>query len=271
MENHGTFCAEDKRKVWGVKMKYETYIFDLYGTLVDIHTEEEEKIVWEKLALFYGYYDAIYDADTLKKEFRRLIEQREAGMQQDMKKKSDAHEAFPEVSIEEIFLELFRQKGVPADETLAIHAGQFFRVLTTDYIRLYPGAEDLLSSIKQAGGKLYLLSNAQRIFTEYELHTLGIASYFDDIFISSSCGVKKPDARFYQMLLEKHQIDVGTAVMIGNDAISDIAGAKGVGLSTFYIHSNISPELKGEVEADDVLLEMDLAEVKRRLLGDEKA
>ena len=76
-------------------MKYETYIFDLYGTLVDIHTEEEEKIVWEKLALFYGYYDAIYDADTLKKEFRRLIEQREAGMQQDMKKKSDAHEAFP--------------------------------------------------------------------------------------------------------------------------------------------------------------------------------
>ena len=128
-------------------MKYETYIFDLYGTLVDIHTEEEEKIVWEKLALFYGYYDAIYDADTLKKEFRRLIEQREAGMQQDMKKKSDAHEAFPEVSIEEIFLELFRQKGVPADETLAIHAGQFFRVLTTDYIRLYPGAEDLLSSI----------------------------------------------------------------------------------------------------------------------------
>ena len=109
------------------------------------------------------------------------------------------------------------------------------------------------------------------LFTEYELHTLGIASYFDDIFISSSCGVKKPDAGFYQMLLEKHQIDVKTAVMIGNDAISDIAGAKGVGLSTFYIHSNISPELKGEVEADDVLLEMDLAEVKRRLLGDEKA
>ena len=64
MENHGTFCAEDKRKVWSVKMKYETYIFDLYGTLVDIHTEEEEKIVWEKLALFYGYYEAIYDEDT---------------------------------------------------------------------------------------------------------------------------------------------------------------------------------------------------------------
>ena len=33
------------------KRRYETYIFDLYGTLVDIHTEEETETVWEKLAL----------------------------------------------------------------------------------------------------------------------------------------------------------------------------------------------------------------------------
>lgn len=251
-------------------MKYETYIFDLYGTLVDIHTEEEEKCVWEKLALFYGYYDAVYDAAELKRDFKRLVQEKENKMRRELphiaSKKADAHEAFPEVPIEEIFLELFRQKGAAADETLAIHAGQFFRILTTEYIRLYQGAEELLSSIKQAGGKLYLLSNAQRIFTEYELHTLGIAKYFDDIFISSSCGVKKPDSRFFEMLLKKHKIDTKSAVMIGNDAVSDIFGAKQAGLSTFYIHSNISPELTKEVEADDVLLRMDLAEVKKRLL-----
>ena len=34
--------------------------------------------------------------------------------------------------------------------------------------------------------------------------------------------------------------------MIGNDGISDIAGAKSVGLDTFYIHSNISPKLPEE-------------------------
>ena len=37
---------------------YSTYIFDLYGTLVDIHTDESKKILWEKLALFYGFYGA---------------------------------------------------------------------------------------------------------------------------------------------------------------------------------------------------------------------
>ena len=33
-------------------MKYENYIFDLYGTLVDIHTDEEKTELWEKLAQF---------------------------------------------------------------------------------------------------------------------------------------------------------------------------------------------------------------------------
>lgn len=253
------------------KRRYETYIFDLYGTLVDIHTEEEAAAVWEKLVLFYGYYDALYEPKELQQAFRSLIAGREAEMRKEMQspqsREADTHEAFPEVEIEEIFLELFQRKGVEADLTLAVHAGQFFRILTTEYIRLYDGAKELLAALKEAGGKLYLLSNAQRIFTEYELHTLGIASYFDDIFISSSCGVKKPDERFFCMLLDKHHIDVSKAIMIGNDMNSDICGAKQVGLSSFYIHSNISPELEGEPEADEVLLHMDMKAVKERLLG----
>ena len=36
-------------------MKYTDLIFDLYGTLVDIHTEEDE-LVWEKTALYFGFY-----------------------------------------------------------------------------------------------------------------------------------------------------------------------------------------------------------------------
>ena len=38
--------------------QYSNYVFDLYGTLVDIHTEENDPALWQKLALFYGYYDA---------------------------------------------------------------------------------------------------------------------------------------------------------------------------------------------------------------------
>lgn len=32
---------------------FKNYIFDLYGTLVDINTNEDSLILWEKLSLFY--------------------------------------------------------------------------------------------------------------------------------------------------------------------------------------------------------------------------
>jgi putative hydrolase of the HAD superfamily len=247
-------------------MTFDNYVFDLYGTLVDIRTDEEQDILWEKLALFYGYYDAIYRPEELKEAFHRLVAQGEKNLlRQATYRTADAHEAFPEVQIEQIFLQLFQEKGAAADLELAVHAGQFFRILSTEYVRLYEGVTELLTAIRDAGKKIYLLSNAQRIFTEYEMHTLGIAPFFDAILISSEYGVKKPDRRFFELLLKRYQIKPARSIMIGNDAISDIAGAKQVGLSTFYIHSNISPEPAQEVEADFVLMQMDMRRVKKML------
>ena len=252
-------------------MKYENFVFDLYGTLVDIRTDEDAPGLWEKFSLFYGYYDARYTPEELKRSYESLVEGEEA----------DLHEAHPEIQIETVFAKLFEEKGVNADMTLAVHAGQFFRILSTEYIRLYDGAPELLSGLKQAGKKVYLLSNAQRIFTEYELHLLGIADYFDDIFISSEFGVKKPEQRFFRMLMEKHGLSVSDTIMIGNDGTCDIDGAKSVGMASFYIHSNISPELKTETaadasgamhnipvypKADFVLPEMDLKKAAQLLL-----
>ena len=51
-------------------LTYDNYIFDLYGTLVDIHTDESDTAIWEKLAMFYGYYGALYEAK--RSEERRV-------------------------------------------------------------------------------------------------------------------------------------------------------------------------------------------------------
>ena len=239
-------------------MTYKNYIFDLYGTLVDIKTDEEDIKLWSKLALFYGYYDAIYDAEELNKRYLSLVNQEEDELSSTL---SDVHEAHPEIKLESVFKKLYEEKGVNPSDELVIHTGQFFRVLTTEYIKLYDGVIELLSRLKKAGKKVYLLSNAQRIFTEYELHVLNIAQYFDDIFISSDYGTKKPDKRFFNMLIEKHSIKPNESIMIGNDMRSDIEGAQNVGMNTMYIHSNISPELVGKPEADFVLAEMDMKRI----------
>lgn len=249
---------------------YENYVFDLYGTLVDIHTEENDRNVWEKLALFYGYYGAGYTAWELQQRYFQLVKSGEtalkASKQQNMEKDIHyAHEAFPEIQLETVFQELFLEKSVTADKSLVLHTGQFFRALSTEYIHLYDGAKKLLAAIHQSGKKVYLLSNAQRMFTEYELNYLDIAKYFDGILISSDYGTKKPDIRFFQILLDTYHLNPRECIMIGNDAKSDIEGAKAVGMDTYYIYSNLSPQGEKAPAANYVQSGMDLYRVGAQL------
>ena len=59
---------------------YDNYVFDLYGTLVDIHTEENDARVWEKLSLFYGFYGALYDPQELQESYLALIQSKETDL-----------------------------------------------------------------------------------------------------------------------------------------------------------------------------------------------
>ena len=74
------------------------------------------------------------------------------------------------------------------------------------------------------------------------MRSLNPEKYFDGILISSDYKTKKPDKRFFDILLDKYEIDPEKALFVGNDSRSDIAGAQGVGMDTFYIKSNISPQ-----------------------------
>lgn len=224
-------------------MHYEVYVFDLYGTLVDIHTDESDMTVWDKLSLFYGYYGAFYKGKELKAAYEKLVKGKEKNLKSTLEKDPKyAHEASPEIEITDVFLELFLAKGILADRDLAVHTGQFFRVLTTEYVQLYKGTQKMLEKLRAAGKKVYLLSNAQRIFTEYEMRTLDLVKYFDGILISSDYKSKKPDKRFFDILISKYDINPDEVLFVGNDSRSDIKGAQTAGFDTFYVKSNISPQ-----------------------------
>ncbi|MCD8074438.1 MAG: HAD family hydrolase [Lachnospiraceae bacterium] len=69
---------------------------------------------------------------------------------------------------------------------------------------------------------------------------MDLEHHFDGILISSDYGVGKPNPFFFQQLIEQFGIDFGRSLFIGNDAVNDIGGAQGVGLDSFYVHSNLS-------------------------------
>ena len=144
--------------------------------------------------------------------------------------------------------------------------GSFSAFCPMEYLRLYDGTEEMLSALKNSGKKIYLLSNAQKIFTEYEMNALGIVPYFDGIFISSEHGCKKPDVRFFEKLIHTYGIDIRRAVMIGNDGVCDIEGARNAGLQSSAAWTEISPK-EDIPDADHVLDKMDTKRMTKILLS----
>ena len=223
--------------------KYTDLIFDLYGTLVDIHTEEDAS-VWEHTAIYFGFYGAHYTGAELKADFQKAMAAREA-------KAGQSYECFPDIPFEQVMTQLFREKGVQENaDGLGIHAAQLFRILSIEYIKLYPGALEALAYLREKGHRLWLLSNAQQIFTAYELRHLGLGEQLDGIYLSSDYGCRKPDQRFYRTLVEERGLDISKCLMIGNDRDTDIAGAKAAGMATLYMHTNLTPPDQREADPE---------------------
>ena len=215
-------------------VKYTDLIFDLYGTLVDIHTDENA-LVWEKTAFFFGFYGARYTPEELRQAFRKAMAEREA-------KAGQSYECFPDIPFELVMADLFRAKGITENtDTLGTNAAQLFRISSLEYIRLYPGALEALAKLRKSGCRLWLLSNAQRVFTAYELNLLGLGEQLDGIYLSSDYRCRKPDTRFFQALIDERNLDPKKCLMIGNDLLTDIGGAKAAGLDTLYMHTNLTP------------------------------
>ncbi len=239
-------------------MEYRNYIFDFYGTLCDINTNENKTSLWKKTAEIYSAYGAFYTGRELKRAYKEVIKS-------DCLKHSE--EEYYEPDVTGVFKTLFNLKGVQITEDEARNTAITFRALSRSYIRLYPGVEELLGSLKKRNKKIYLLSNAQTDFTRPEITMLGIGHFFDGIFISSEQKVKKPGRLFFERLLKTYSLKPEESIMIGNDESADIAGAMEVGMDSLYIHSNISPGEYGKLKPTYCIPDGDFKRIKELILN----
>ena len=237
---------------------YKNYIFDLYGTLIDINTDEWCDDLWKKMAILYGYKGAHYTYDELKSEYLNLVSLEKVAV-----RKRHPEYNVVDIKIEKVFKKLFTQKGVKVTKAQVAFVAEAFRCYSTKYIKLYDGVIDLLDTLKAKGKKIYLLSNAQRYFTENELNMLGLTEYFDGICISSDEECSKPDSCYYKTLFDRYGLEKSESIMIGNDYVSDIGGAAHFGIDSLYIHQSISPDIEGELRSTYTVMDGDVYKIKK--------
>jgi len=222
---------------------YSNIIFDLYGTLIDIRTDEYSLDFWRKAVQVFAMGGASFSPGELRTAYKKYVAR--AFRMQRLRHPSWR---YLDIDLLKIFEKLFELKGIHPDTMQLRDSAYKFRKVSTEHLNLYDGVIELLEGLKDAGKGVYLLSNAQESFTVPEMDELDILKYFDGIMISSEEGVCKPQRQFFEKLMEKYHLRPEECLMVGNDKISDMLGAKNVGIDGLYIHQDISPEVTDESE-----------------------
>ena len=215
------------------------FFFDLYGTLVDIRTDEGRPSLWRGAAEFYSLCGAAYSPAELRARYLALCAEETATLAAARPKLG---EDGVEIELRNVFRRLFEEKGVSASDERVSDAALLFRTLSfVRSPRLMRGAKKTLEGLRRRGARICLLSNAQSCFTMPELRKLGLSDAFDAIFLSSDFGCRKPSPAFFRAALKRAGVSPREALMVGNDPDADIRGADAVGMPSRYIHSWQSP------------------------------
>ena len=200
------------------------FIFDLYGTLIDIWTDESSEEFWRNVCSLLSL-----DGDgwqTLKSQYSALC----------VAKKRDK---FHEINLNEVFSEIIASHNA---KITANELATAFRSLSMKRLRLFPAVKETLRELRTSGAGVYLLSNAQECFTRAELEKMELCELFDGISLSSEEGVKKPSERIFDRAFVKFGISPNDSYYVGNDLYDDVYGASRVGMKTVYIKTEQSGE-----------------------------
>lgn len=207
---------------------YENIIFDIYGTMIDVWTDEGDDATWQSITPLLDFYGVKLLPEQVKVMFFE-------GCQKQLvngKKRYD----YPEIDVVKIFYDILESQnlGCKTKATFLTHA---FRVASTRKLQLFDGVVETLTKLKRAGKKLYILSNAQASFTKNELNKFGLPKFFKGIVLSSNYGIAKPSTQFFDVVVDKYHLDKSKSIYIGNDLNSDILGANNVNMHCIWLNT----------------------------------
>lgn len=223
---------------------YKNMIFDLYGTLIDIWTDESRPVLWKKTAELFSSVGAKYSGPILHREYLRICAE-----ETELIKKKTGRD-YPEIELRTVFARLLKEApGTPhtlsgdALDKWVEAAANAFRFSSRKRFLVYPGTYETLSILKKSGTRLFMLSNAQAVFTRTEIALSGLGECFEGIFLSSDLGMRKPEPQFMHLLLASFGLEPEETVMIGNDVTNDMKIADSCGVDSILLNTDgLSPD-----------------------------
>lgn len=103
------------------------------------------------------------------------------------------------------------------------------------------GTFELLEDLHAKGYGLGILSNGFKEVQYAKLRTSGIDKYIDCVVLSDEIDINKPDSRIFRYAEQKAGTDTASCIMIGDNPLTDIAGALSAGWRAVWYNPKNQP------------------------------
>jgi putative hydrolase of the HAD superfamily len=211
-------------------MAIKGILFDLYGTLIDIETDESMDEIYRGIAHYLTYHGVYRYRWEVRDRYYQIMKQQ----------KENLGEEYPEIDVVAIWNTFLDQEGAKADHDrrkLALILAQLYRGISRNRLQLYPGVKKVLDELRPVY-RMALVSDAQPCYALPEIKAVGLDGYFDPVIISARYGFRKPDKRLIEKALDIMKLMSTEVICVGNDMYRDIYGANRLGIKTIFVDSN---------------------------------
>lgn len=200
-------------------------IFDCYGTLINVNTDENSFETYDMVSKWLQYHGVKISPDDLKEGYFNKVKAVMEG----------SGEEYPEIKIEEIFADICGENSIweiSAGE-LGIEASRVFRSASLRRLEVFQESIDIIENNPDI--RMCIVSNGQRVFSEQELRFLELSDYFDFVIFSSDHGYKKPDSRLFEHALKRLEFEPREVLSLGDTPENDIVPPQELGMKAMHI------------------------------------
>ena len=121
------------------------------------------------------------------------------------------------------------------DLILATHIAEDYVSLSPLKNNLFPEARKALEYLKPRY-PLHVITNGFEEVQQKKLDVSDLRKYFTTITTSEEAGVKKPESWIFELALKKAGALPGMSLMIGDDLVVDMEGARNIGMDTMFFN-----------------------------------
>jgi putative hydrolase of the HAD superfamily len=157
-------------------------------------------------------------------------------------------------------------RSVGLDERERAHrCGVEYNMARKEVLQLWPGALELLGSLRDRGLKLALITNGLAETHREKIAILRLEDAFDEIFIADEIGMIKPDPRVFRLAAERLGVIAEACAMVGDRFDRDVRGGHATGMFTVWMNVRDERVPEGGPQPDAIVT--DVRDVEAALFG----